>query len=234
MNENPNHPEFQDTVYLTKKNKKTRRTRIVIYIILALFLSGIIAYISIPIRERLKINHLNHLATLPFPELSKDYQSRLIINESPIGFPIKTQWLTTNKLLDDRNMFAGFIRVQAAHSHTFYPHKKYPPTSITLYISAQHPARLPLNDPDNSQLTLIAHQTIIIPNDLHGQNLTNVSPQSNSDTTLFNIPTQTYIAAINHGSITLKLADHTINFTDDQFQTLKDFAATLKPGLSPP
>jgi hypothetical protein len=229
VNENPNYPDDQDTVYLARKNKKERRTRIVVIILLILFASVLIKLVWAIISPILPNPELNQLTSLPYPPLSEEYQSRLVFDHSPMRTRISTEWMTTNKYLDDRNMFAGFIRVQATN-FLFDTSRMEPPESINLYITAQHPARLSFNQTKNTPLTIITDQTISIP-----KNSSQISSTTHQhDTMLFNIPTDTFIEAINHGSITLKLADHTINFTDDQFLALKDFAATLKPGFSTP
>lgn len=169
------------------------------------------------------------LTNLSYPDLSEEYQSHLLFDHSPLRIRISTEQLTTNKYLDERNMYAGLVRVQFT-DFLFNASRKEPTESIMLYITTQHPARLPLTPNGNTPLTIIAQETRTIPSNTSQSS----SEAQQTDSMNFEIPTEAFVNAIDQGSITLKLADHTINFSDEQFLALKDFAATLKPGFKPP
>lgn len=229
MNENPIHPDDEELAYLRRRSRKNLRARIVTYIFLSLFALVIIKLCWVIAEPLFPNPKLTKLTNLPYPDLSAEYQSRLLFEDHLWSTHISTEWLTTNKYLDDRNMYAGLVRVRFA-DFLFDTSRKEPAESIILYITTQHPARLILDPNGNTPLTVISHETMTIPRNTSQSS----SATHQTDSLNFEIPTDTFIAAINHGSITLKLAGHTINFTDDQFLALKDFAATLKPGFEPP
>lgn len=216
-----------------RREKKLRRARRVVYLIIGVLLVASVGWLYIPLKVYLDDKERDRIANLDYPDPSSEINNRLIYTDHLDGINISTPWLTikgegtANTItLQLRTRIQGMSRTEVD-------------ITVSFDLAATGNLRLPADDWTHYPLTLTAKETIKIKSTPFTPGLIMIPSRNNPpskyhDNMPFDIPTAFFLDAVNEGAVTFSIADYKCNLDSKTIDILKDFAATLKPNYQPP
>lgn len=175
------------------------------------------------------------LAAMAYPDPHPDQSSLLWIREFDHGTNIATQWLDIEPTPPDTGEPSDAL-IMLVHTRIDPAPRPAPDQTVRMELTARGEAPRPGVTARSQTLTLTSGADSVRLRPDQGMPLVPSSSDANTpqDPLHYDIPAEFFVNAVMRADLSLSIADHQCRIQPNDFEALRAFAATLKPGYNPP
>lgn len=178
---------------------------------------------------------LRTLAALLYPDPHPEQSILLTFSEHQGGINIKTEWLPIYATTDDDGNYTGFLAMQLRSRVEPIP-RDLPERDVSIEFATVGEVRLPAHEAMRHTLTITSGESTVRvkPDADHIRLAAKSDDPPFRDFMLYYAPTTIIVEGINNADLTISLAGFECVVPQENFEALRAFTATLKPGYTPP
>ncbi len=178
---------------------------------------------------------LRTLAALPYPDPHPDQTTLLTFTEHLDGINIRTEWLPIHATTGDDGNYTGFLAMQLRGRVWPIP-SGLPEREVSINFATVGEVRLPAQEAMRHTLTITSGEsTVRVRPDAYEMGIAAMFDDPPfRDFMQYYAPTTIIVEGINNADLTISLAGFECVVPQENFEALRAFTATLKPGYTPP